>query len=119
MAQQSELNDLAKQKAQAQRDAQAQREAQINHAREYEAEKRENEAKNRFLRELQERQERRKSKQFSESFAQSAKMAESMPDLSQISTQNLEYEKWKARHGLLAGRSMKKGLQKLQNATLC
>ena len=38
MAQQSELNDLAKQKAQAQRDAQAQREAQINHAREYEAE---------------------------------------------------------------------------------
>merc|ERR1712050_628257 len=30
---------------------------------------------------------------------------------------NQEYEKWKTRHGISMGRSMKRGLSRLQNAT--
>jgi len=37
------------------------------------------------------------------------------PEMSEI---GIEYEKWKARHGITMGRSMKKGLSKLHNASL-
>lgn len=62
------------------------------------------EMENQMIKEMQEKQIRRQRSQLaSESFT------------SDIG--NNEYEKWKTRHGLKMGRSMKKGLTKLQNAT--
>lgn len=66
-----------------------------------------------LIRELQDKQIRHQQRKTISS-------ADSMPDLSQHNM-GQEYERWKARHGLTMGRSMKKGLSKLQHAsnTLC
>jgi len=105
-SQNGEFEFLQEQKRDQKRDRQNEEKRQIeSEQRKYQQDLESHyEMENQMIKEMQEKQIRRQRNQItSESFTSDVG--------------NNEYEKWKTRHGLKMGRSMKKGLTKLQNAS--